>query len=264
MFEPLRAYASALAMPDWLARPALQRLLERGGKPVMTHSGLPLRLVPAGGRTKVFEERFEARVHLKGEMVFRERNWHDLLNLLMWLTFPRAKAALNARHFEALAAQRASGAANRGPAQDALTLFDEGGVIVASCDDELLGLLREWRWKELFWSNRARLRLLMRFTVFGHALYEKALHPFIGIAGRGVLLKVEPRLLTLPAAQQIADLDSRLAAYVSEPRNLTATRELAVVPVLGVPGWHPGNEQEVFYDNEDYFRPRRRTELGES
>lgn len=260
MFEPLRAHAGALAVPDWPARPALQRLLARGGNPVMTRSGLPLHLAPAGGRMKGFEERFEARVHLKGEMVFRERNWHDLLNLLIWLTFPRAKAALNARHFEALEAQRAAGAANRGPAQDALTLLDEGGVIVASCDDELLGLLREWRWKELFWGNRERLRSRMRFTVFGHALLEKALQPFIGIAGRGVLLRIEPGLLALPLVERIAELDSRLATYISEPGNLTATRELAVVPVLGVPGWYPGNEQEVFYDNTDYFRPRRARE----
>lgn len=309
MLEPLRAYAGVLAMPDWPARPVLQRLLERGGNPVVTRSGLPLRLAPAGRQMKNFEERYEARVYLKGEMVFRERNWHDLLNLLTWLTFPRAKAALNARHFEALEAQRAAGAANRGPAQDALTLFDEGGVIVASCDDELLGLLREWRWKELFWSNRARLQSRMRFCVFGHALHEKALQPFLGrveawsrgpasrgcdgrgaheptdlsdalqptpgshlppqrqallrrpsAAGRGVLLEADPRLLALPLVEQIADLDSRLAAYVSEPRNLTATRELAVVPVLGVPGWYPGNEQEVFYDNTDYFRPRRTRE----
>jgi hypothetical protein len=31
-----------------------------------------------------------------------------------------------------------------------------------------------------------------------------------------------------------------------------------VVPVLGVPGWHPGNEQEAFYDDMEYFRVRRR------
>ncbi|HEY7658649.1 MAG TPA: DUF3025 domain-containing protein [Burkholderiales bacterium] len=263
MFEPLRAHAGALAVPDWPARPVLQRLLEPGENPVMTRGGLPLRLAPAGGRMKHFEERYEARIHLRGEMVFRDRNWHDLLNLLVWLTFPRAKAALNARHFEALVAQRAAGAANRGPAQDALTLLDEGGVIVASCDDELLGLLREWRWKELFWGKRARLRSRLRFWVFGHALYEKALRPFIGITGRGVLLEVEPRLFALPLAEQVADLDSSLAAYLSEPRSLATTRELAVVPMLGVPGWYQGNGREDFYDNEDYFRLHRLRECRE-
>ncbi|MGH8702377.1 MAG: DUF3025 domain-containing protein, partial [Burkholderiales bacterium] len=257
MFEPLRALGGVLARPDWPVRSALQNLLERDGNPVMTRSGLPLRLVPAGGRMSSFEERYEARIHLRGEMVFREHNWHDLLNVLVWLTFPRAKAALNARHFEALGNQRAAGAANRGPAQDALTLFDEGGVIVVSCDDGLLALLREWRWKELFWTHRARLQSRMRFVLFGHALFEKSLRPFLGITGRGILLKTEPGLLAQPPGERLAALDSRVAAHISESGNLTAPRELAVVPVLGVPGWCPDNGREEFYDDADYFRPGR-------
>lgn len=257
MFEPLRALGAALAGPDWPTRQALQDLLARREEPVMTRSGLPVHLVPAGGRKRSFEERYEARIHLRGEMVFRDRNWHDLLNVLVWLTFPRAKAALNARHFEALVAQHAAGAANRGPAQDALTLFDEGGVIVASRDKKLLGLLAEWRWKELFWSNRAQLPARMRFFLFGHALYEKALRPFLGITGRGVLLDVEPELLAGPPGRALSEIDSRLAAILSDSRNLAAARELAVVPILGMPGWHPDNEREGFYDDQDYFRPGR-------
>jgi len=262
MFEPLHALGGVLARPDWPARAVLQNLLERGGNPVMTCSGLPLRLVPAGGRMRSFEERYEARIHLRGEMIFRECNWHDLLNVMAWLTFPRAKAALNARHYAALRAQYAAGAANRGPAQDALTLFDEGGVIVASCDDQLLRKLREYRWKELFWHSRDETRSRMRFMLFGHALYEKALRPFVGVTGRGVLLKTEPGLLAAPAAAQLAALDARIAHHISDPRHLAATRELAVVPVLGVPGWWPGNERESYYDNTDYFRPGRRLEGG--
>ena len=260
MFEPLRALGGALARRNWPARPVLQSLLERDGNPVMTHSSLPMRLVPAGGRMKSFEERYEARIYLRGEMVFRDRNWHDLLNVLAWLTFPRAKAALNARHYTALRAQFAAGAANRGPEQDALTLFDEGGVIVASWDDQLLKLIHEFRWKELFWHNRNEVGSRMRLILFGHALYEKALRPFIGITGRGVLLKTERVLLAQPPREQLAVLDSQVAAYISESGNLTAPRELAVVPVLGVPGWSPGNEQESYYDNANYFRPGRRLE----
>jgi hypothetical protein len=257
MFEPLRAAGGRLRTPEWPARDELQGLLDRDGDPVRTASGLPLRLVGAGGRRRSFEERYEARVHLKGEMAFRDRDWHDLLNLLVWLTFPRAKAALNGRHFGALAAQRAAGMANRGPAQDALTLFDEGGLIVASTDEGMLGLLREWRWKDLFWRNRERLGAATRFFLFGHALYEKALEPFMGITGRAVLLQVEPDLLAQPVGAQIQALDARLAAHLSDPRNLTASRDLAVVPILGVPGWHPDNARETFYDDADYFRPGR-------
>lgn len=271
MFEPLRACGGAIATPDWPARAALQDAIERSE--VTTGGGLPLRLVAAGGRSKPFEERYEARIHLKGEMAFRERNWHDLLNVLTWLVFPKSKAALNARHYRALEERRAlaggagspagaRGAPNRGPEQDALTLFDEGGVIVASCDDQLLELIRTFSWKELFWRSRDRIRSRMRFMLFGHALYEKALRPFIGVTGRGVLLGTEPGLLGEPLAAQLAALDERVAAHISDPGCFNATRDLAVVPVLGVPGWCPENEREAFYDDADYFRPGRRSEGG--
>ena len=256
MFEPLRAHAPEFG-GNWPGLDDLQRLLERREPRVRTAAGAPLRLVPQGHRPRTFEERYEARIYLGGELQVRERNWHDLLNVLVWLAFPRAKAALNARHYAELVAQRAAGAPNRGPAQDALTLFDEGGVVVASCDDELIDCLRGWRWKALFWAGRARLPARMRFHLFGHALYEKALQPFIGITGRGILLKAGTALLAAPLAEQLAVMDEGLAAHLSDRDNLAATRELEVVPVLGVPGWCRDNEREEYYDDVDYFRPAR-------
>lgn len=305
IFDPLRVHAGAFGT-EWPGLADLQRVLDARHPPVRNAAGEPLQLVPQGRRKRALEEKHEARTHLAGELQVREQNWHDLFNLLAWLAFPRGKAALNARHFSALEIQRAAGAPNRGPVQDALTLFDEGGVVVASDDDGLLGLLREWRWKELFWSERPRLAARMRFHVFGHALYEKALRPFTGrveawsrgpalrgcdgggvheptvlsdalqptpgshlppprqallrrpsATGRGILLKTEPELLEAPLPEQIAGLDARLAAYLADPGNLLATRELAVVPVLGVPGWCADNEREAYYDDPDYFRPGR-------
>ena len=264
MFDPLRVHAPAAFGDDWPSLADLQRLLEQRVSRVSNASGTPLRLVAQGRRPRTLEERYEARMFLRGELQVRERNWHDLLNVLVWLAFPRAKAALNARHYAALAAQRAAGAPNRGPAQDALTLFDEGGVVVASSDDGLLELLREWRWKELFWENRAQLRARMHFALFGHAIHEKALRPFLGITARGVLLTVEPELLAAPPRERLAELDVRLASLIADPGRLLATRELAVVPVLGVPGWSADNESETFYDNTDYFRPGRLKEKRDS
>jgi hypothetical protein len=101
----------------------------------------------------------------------------------------------------------------------------------------------------------------MRFWVFGHALYEKALRPFIGITGRGIVLKTDPGLFAAPQREQLALIDERVAGYLSDPASLAATRELAVVPILGVPGWFTESENEAFYDNLGYFRPGR---LGEN
>jgi len=34
--------------------------------------------------------------------------------------------------------------------------------------------------------------------------------------------------------------------------------QLYPLPMLGVPGWWPDNEQPEFYDNTDYFRAKRK------
>jgi len=257
MLEPLRVHGGSVfgaARPD---REDFQRLLDRREPPVRVASGLPLRLVRQGRKSAVFEEKYEPRVYLRGELQVRKDHWHDYFNVLVWLAFPEAKAALNARHYGALREQAAARAPNRGAAQDALTLLDEGGVIVASDDDELLACLHAWRWKDLFWSHRERVRARMRFYMFGHALYQKAMRPFMGITGRGILLKTSGGLLAAPLREQLAAVDTRVAAYLAAPENLAATRDLAVVPILGVPGWCADNESETFYDNLDYFRPGR-------
>lgn len=256
VFDPLRAHAGEFGA-EWPGLSELQQIFDARRPPVRNAAGTPLQLVPQGRRQRTLEEKHEVRTVLTGELQVRERNWHDLFNVLAWLAFPRGKAALNARHFSALKAQRAAGASNRGPVQDALTLFDEGGVIVASCDDQLLKMLAEFRWKELFWHHRHGARSRMRFVLFGHALYEKALRPFTGITGRGVVLKVEPEWLGAPVQEQTAWLDARIAAYLADPGNLLSTRELAVVPVLGVPGWCADNEREAYYDDPDQFRRGR-------
>lgn len=256
MFEPLRAAAGELHLPDWPGCTDLNRLIAAGGA-VTNSAGRPLQFVEQPLRQAAFEDGFEPRIFLRGEVQFRHRNWHDLCNALVWLTFPRAKAALNARHFHELERQRASGAQNRGAAQDALTLFDEGGVIVVTADPVLGSLLTGHEWKELFWRQRARVDAHMRFYLFGHALYEKALQPFAGITGRGVLFEMPQEFFALPLARQLDDLDSRLAACIADSARLVATRELAPVPLLGIPGWYGDNEREEYYDNTAYFRPLR-------
>jgi hypothetical protein len=263
MFEPLRAGAPARGA-HWPGHGELQHALEARVPPVSNARGMPLRVVPPGPRRGGPAEKYEARIFLEGALPVRPGDWHDYFNVLAWLSFPRTKAALNARHHAELGRQRAAGERNRGPTQDALTLFDEGGVIAAASDDRLLALLREWRWKELFWERRAQLAAHMRFFVFGHALYEKALQPFPGITGRGILLEVAPRLLAAPLAEQMAEVDGRAASWISDQERLKGTRELAVVPVFGVPGWHPDNDREEFYDDTDYFRPGRSRERRDS
>jgi hypothetical protein len=255
MFEPLRAVAAELRGMKWPTLAHLRQQVAARPEPILTAGGRVLSFVAQGGKPRRPRERYEARIFSRGEVQMRQANWHDLLNALVWLTFPRAKAALNARHYQALRQQ--AGGGNRGPVQDALTLFDEGGVIVAACDARLLELVQAFQWKELFWRNRLQAVSRMRFFLFGHALYEKALAPFSGITGRAVLLEVRPELLGAPTGAQIGELDRMVARHLMDPHRLRSTRDLAPLPILGVPGWCVDNENASYYDDTGYFRPGR-------
>ena len=220
-------------------------------------AGLPLRFVSQGARTGKPEDKYEARVYLQGEVQVRSRNWHDLFNALVWLTFPKSKAALNRRHFLALEQMTSEGKQNRGPTQDALTLFDEGGVIVACSDSRLTQLLVDFKWKKLFWINRGAVAASMKFFLFGHAIYEKALQPFTGVTGRAVIFPVAADFFASALEQQLQTLDEKLADYLNNPQHFNRTADLAPIPILGIPGWNTENERESYYENEAYFRVGR-------
>ena len=256
-FAPLRSLVRALPRDEWPDCAALNALVEGCDAPPVNALGLPVRFVPQSLRQTDFEDKYEPRIFLRGEVQMRAENWHDMFNALVWLAFPRAKAALNARHFEALRIQQLTGQTNRGTRRDALTLFDEGGIIVPVARPELAQLLRDHAWKELFWQRRAELIGGMGFHLFGHALYEKMLQPYKGVTARGVICRVTPDFFAQPFPQQIALLDAQLAAVLKDSRSFIATAELAAVPVLGVPGWCADNARDNYYDDTGYFRPKK-------
>lgn len=249
-------FASPLFFPlaPWLARlpgrsapGALARLAKEAG--LRTASGLPLAFVPP----KPDGLDYEQRIWERGEVETRPDNWHDFFNALVWLAFPRAKAALNASHVRELAA----GAPGRGPARDAMTHFDECGMVVTAADPALLDLLRGFGWKTLFWERRREVIEGMRFFVFGHATYEQLLAPFRGMTAKAVLYEVDAGWLEAPPAQQLADVDALLAADLAAGR-YASPRELQPVPLLGIPGMTPDNEFPDYYDDAWQFRPGRR------
>ncbi len=249
MFAPLRAVGTRLPAIGWPNPDLLNALADDAGR-VVNAQGLRVRFVPLAPKSGDFEP----RAFLKGEVQLRPLDWHDLFNALVWMSFPTAKAAINARHYESLSGGETG---NRPPPRDALTLFDEDGVVVLSSDAGLLELVREFRWKELFWERREEVCMRMRFFLFGHALYHKALNPFVGMTGKAVLLNVPDAFAQLPLITQIAQTDRLLAAQLWNRTRMSNGRELSPLPVLGVPGWWSGNEQESFYENTGYFRPGR-------
>ncbi|HVK55918.1 MAG TPA: DUF3025 domain-containing protein [Burkholderiales bacterium] len=255
IFMPLLPAAQRIRQSDnWPTREQLATLLAESA--IVSGGDKPVRPAAPLSSTDSISLDYETRCYLTGELETREENWHDLFNALVWLTFPRAKAKINARHYHAL--QGSSDSNKRGPERDALTLFDECGVIVASDDASLLDLLRGFSWKELFWSRRHDLLTHMRVYLFGHGLYEQALQPYIGLTGKAVLLSVESSFLELPLERQLASLDDELAALIANAEKFKRTSDLSPLPILGVPGWIEGNGEESFYDNTAYFRPGRR------
>ena len=261
LFAPLHAVLAAMRGDEFPSLSDCAALLAGRHPPIVVQSGLPLRFVAQVYGKLPFEAQYEPRCYLKGEVPTREHNWHDLFNALVWLAFPLSKAAINARHYRALTCACDAQESQRGAVRDMNTLFDESGVIVACADAELVALLRDFKWKDLFWQRRAQVQANMGFYLFGHGLYEKALHPYIGLTGQGLLLMVEQEFFCWPLAQQLAYLDKRVAGYLNAEEHCRSTRELTPVPLLGIPGWAAGNECAAYYDNTRYFRPGRRDKM---
>jgi Protein of unknown function (DUF3025) len=206
---------------DW-RQPWLARLAEASEQPA------PVRFVaatelPAG----VAYEAFIART---GCVPTRDDNLHDHFNRLVWHRHPRIKQRLNELQAAEIAARGIG--ATRGAVRDALTLFDENGALWSDAPPPLAQALAARDWLALFVTHRALWRD-HGFDVFGHALLEQ--------------LATAPR--------------NALTAHVllADPMTLTpaqwAAKPFLPLPVLGIPGWWPANEDPGFYEDKQVFRP---------
>jgi len=269
LFAPLHPIIANFDGEDFPGLQDCNRLLAASNPSITVQSGMPLRFVPQAHGNLSFEAQYEPRCYLTGEVQMRAHNLHDLFNALVWLTFPRTKAAINGRHYRALTAEdNADGVvagSQRGAVRDVNTLLDESGVVVVYTNSNagLAGLLRDFKWKELFWQRREQVRpqssqQAMGFYLFGHGLYEKALQPYVGMTGQGLLMAVEPEFFAWTPARQLTHLDNLLAEYLATPEHCRSTRELSPLPLLGIPGWAADNDRAAYYDNTAYFRPGRR------
>lgn len=189
---------------------------------------------------------YETRIAERGLIATRERNWHDLLNALIWLRYPAVKSALNARQVAEIAMV---GNKQRSRAQYALTHFDEAGTIVQLSDPVLLKLWDAHDWHGLFWRERdAWSDGRIRVDVFGHALLEHALKPEVLFVGKSVAIATQDNSKSV-----LADV----AAAIHSGELLGDPQDLRPLPLCGIPGWHPSNGSETFYSGTPCFRPLR-------
>jgi hypothetical protein len=221
-------------------------------KQQFTQQGLIVNPVQQAEKPQSFIDHYEPRIYLKHELQTRTENWHDYFNAMIWLSFPETKTTLNELHYHA--AKKRTGGTNRSPIENAITLFDECGIIIISEKTELLEMIQKHEWKKLFFHHRNDFATHVHCIVFGHAMYEKALSPYIGMTAQALLIHSseleKQRLLDLKS------VDHFISDYWKSD-HIKTTKDLSPFPLLGVPGWHSGNEVEEFYENKEYFRPPR-------
>ena len=253
LFEPIAAWLGRFAAAGVPGHAELDALLAAIAPDARSGGDARIRFVPPAGDA----EGYEARIFASGEVPTRAGDWHDFFNALAWCAWPRTKAACNRLHLAELHARTAAGLPGRGPRRDALTQFDECGVVVVSTDAELPALLAAHEWEEALWTRRARLQQTTRFLVFGHGTWDQLRAPFVGLCAKALYRVVDPAWLALPAADALAETDAWLAAHLAATIGDFSPRSLAPLPLLGIPGVTPDSESAEYYRDTRQFRPKR-------
>ena len=260
-----------LSQIDWsrpwydAVRPAFERLALDGDQFIdafnrsaealglRNHAAQLLRFVPQSALPE--GRAYEEFIGATGQVPTRD-NLHDFFNGLVWQTFPLIKRQLNA--LQAAQIAQAGIGKSRGPARDAATIFDENAALLVvregSAGRALVDALRSHDWLEALHEKSAMFGNDVRLWLFGHALMEKLVAPRKAITAHTRVIFVGDDVLALAPQDQRAWLDAHVAEQLANEGLTTA--DFTPLPVLGVPGWWPGQEKD-FYLDTTVFRPKR-------
>ncbi|WP_332750590.1 DUF3025 domain-containing protein [Hydrogenophaga sp.] len=233
---PWRCPGEGLTSPMSAGDASVSQMLNRA-------LGSPVRFVPQAELPP--GTAYEQFIFDTGRVPTRE-NLHDFFNGLCWLRFPLTKQRLN--QLQAAEIARAGVREVRGPVRDALTLFDENAALLQA-PEPLWDALTARDWHRLFVTLRP-LWAQARLVLFGHALLEKLVTPYKSITAHVLRVPVPMAL-----GEDLAAWDAWLARGLSGP--VLAGKPFTPLPVMGVPGWWPANEDPAYYADADVFRPRR-------
>jgi hypothetical protein len=251
----------------WLdaVRPVFERLHLQGNRFIdafnasaverrlVNHQGQPIRFVPQAELPE--GAAYEEFIGATGGVPTRD-NLHDFFNGLVWQAFPLIKRELNAMQAAQIA--EAGVGKSRGPARDAATIFDENAALfIVRHGDEgsaLLDALRGHRWREALHERASRFGRDAELWLFGHALMEKLVAPRKAITAHVLSVRAPDEYFALSWDARRHWIDSRVAAQLQQEG--LATGAFTPLPVLGVPGWWPGQD-EAFYADDSVFRPKR-------
>ena len=231
----------------------LNRIVHANTPGLCNGQGVPLRFVPPSER----EGPYEHAVFADGDVATRADNWHDFFNALVWAAFPRAKAALNARHASELTPGNQAVRRARGAVRDALTQFDECGMVVVGTERGPLEALARHEWLGALWHGGARLMSTSRFVLFGHATYDLLRRPCPGLCAKTLYLVVPEDFMRQSSEAMLAAVDGWLAKLLSDDHALRSPAAFAPLPLLGIPGVVADNAVYDYYLDERQFRPLR-------
>lgn len=192
------------------------------------------------------QREYERHIFEHGHVLTRAGRWHDIFNALIWLTYPKIKAELNAVHARQPVQQQ------RTAASDAATVFDESGAVLIGPDPRLAMWLKAHDWQCAFVTHR-HLWKTHQLLIIGHAVLEKLANPYPGMIAK-VIYQPWQDVMTLH--EPPTGLDACVAEHWQQDV-FTRPADLFPVPVLGVPGADPANEHPSYYDNVTVFRPAR-------
>jgi hypothetical protein len=171
--------------------------------------GAPIRFFPQGPK-RPDRLPYDESIYTFGKVPSRPRNWHDFFNMLVWLTFPLTKRAINARQRALLR----PGAKVRTPEQDALAMLDEGGALVLTNEpiDDIVNR----------GDAEALARSGARVLILGHAIYEHL------VLGRGA---VRAFVQVIHGANDARAADRELAAML-ERAPLVHDKSRLALPIV--------------------------------
>ncbi|MDP2560129.1 DUF3025 domain-containing protein [Psychrobium sp. 1_MG-2023] len=251
IFRDLKQILNDFTWSDW---PSCQQLNQILPTDIANTKGQCLTLVEQTDELLSDGLYYEERIYRDGVVPTREANWHDFFNAWMFLLFPQTKKEMNRLHVEHI---ELYGQKKRSKCRDAITLLDECGVLIPYCDASFKEALTDHQWREAFVNQREGWGKSIDAMIIGHANYEKALDPYIGFTGKALFLPVESDFFNLSLFDKYSHLDTMLANNLADL--MQDNSNLSPLPMLGVPGWWQENQNDQFYDNTDYFRPKRRS-----
>ena len=210
-------------------------------------------------------EAYESFIGTTGHIPTRN-NLHDLFNGSIWLTFPKTKALLNYYHM--LEIEQQGIGASRGRVRDTITVFDENGAVLVTADTSIGKALINFDWQasliepRVQWDNPQQLSNQSRAAVyvFGHALLEQLIQPRKPLCAHSIVIPVSQDFFGLPLSARMVYLDGKITQYMDKllSQDDVTPRQLAPLPILGVPHFWAENADMSFYEDPYVFRSGRR------